>query len=127
MNREQAFTTIREFVSEFAPSEQAGRDYREVELNGFTFQLLGCTGSSGYVRVECLDVMIANEHPTHAYFNDNAVERALEVIASLRRTKTVSRLVNTAPDDKGEVFEPMTGFQTYAVRERIEASGVATW
>ena len=102
MNQQDAFTTIREFISGTAPESQEQLDWREVELNSFTFQLLGCNGSNGYVRVEYLDTVIANEHPTFACFDADAAERALAVIESARRSATVSRLINRAADDDGE-------------------------
>lgn len=57
---------------------------------------------------------------------DNA-NRDSYFCADCERYATVNRLCNLAADDDGEVFKPMTGFQIYATRERIESSGEATW
>ena len=120
MNKQETFDAIRSFINATAPKSQEQLDWREVDLNGFTFQLLGCNGSSGYVRVEYLDVVIANENDTFKCFDADAAERALAVIESARRTATVSRLVNRAADDDGEEFMSITNAQFHAMKERVD-------
>jgi hypothetical protein len=108
MNTEQkqkAFTAIREFVTASAPASQDGFDWREVEFSGFKFQIFGIGRRNGYVRLEYLDVPVANENPIYITFDADIVERALTIIDDLNRIKVIaSRLPLAQGDEDGDAL-----------------------
>lgn len=114
-----AFATIREFVNINAPASQDGLDWREVEFSGFKFQIFGIGRRAVYVRLEYLDVPIANENPIYTAFDVDAVECALTIIANLSHIKAITSRLPLAADDDGEVFIPATAEELAAAVARV--------